>query len=485
MAKRLTKLVIEEAIKAEEQSKDTLSKLIKQADKGTDQTLICEDNIFNIITKLRRTTKTNEKKQILLDNKDNVYLREYLKIVYDPFTQYYIKKIPDYQGQSIGNLTLSSYVGFEEFKTFFGRLAKREITGNTAIAHFIDFVKKYEKYSQELINLTILRDVSAGINTSLINSVWSGLLTEFSVALGKALSDKNMTSIQFGGETPSLASTKLDGLRFLAIHDGQKYRGYSRTGKEIQTAKRILDEITTFTRHLKEKPVFDGECCIVLDNGVEDFKSIMTEWSRKNHTMENPKYFIFDYLTREEFDSQTSTRIFSERIEQLKKDWLSSNNVYNHLDIVEQIPLQTQDQLTEFREKMEKDGREGVIVRLDREYVGKRSEHIIKIKEFSDAEYKIVDVEIGTITFPGENGIDTFTDALTNVIIEHKGTKVSVGSGFSKKQRTEEFNGEKSKLLIGSTITIKYFEESQSKDGSWSLRFPTVKALFLGSERDN
>ena len=35
----------------------------------------------------------------------------------------------------------------------------------------------------------------------------------------------------------------------------------------------------------------------------------MKEIKRKDHTIENPKYKIFDYLTLEEFDTQTSTEI--------------------------------------------------------------------------------------------------------------------------------------------------------------------------------
>jgi ATP-dependent DNA ligase len=42
--------------------------------------------------------------------------------------------------------------------------------------------------------------------------------------------------------------------------------------------------------------VFDGEVCIVDENGVEDFQGIMKEIKRKDHTIKNPKYKVFDYL---------------------------------------------------------------------------------------------------------------------------------------------------------------------------------------------
>jgi ATP-dependent DNA ligase len=40
--------------------------------------------------------------------------------------------------------------------------------------------------------------------------------------------------------------------------------------------------------------IFDGELCIVDENGKEDFQGIIKEHNRKNHTIKNPKFLIFD-----------------------------------------------------------------------------------------------------------------------------------------------------------------------------------------------
>ena len=65
--------------------------------------------------------------------------------------------------------------------------------------------------------------------------------------------------------------------------------------------------------------VFDGEICMLDENGDEDFQNIIKEIKRKDHTIENPYYWMFDFLTLKEFQDKTSLTTFNERI----------NNLYN------------------------------------------------------------------------------------------------------------------------------------------------------------
>ena len=63
---------------------------------------------------------------------------------------------------------------------------------------------------------------------------------------------------------------------------------------------------------------------------------------------------------------------------------------------------------------------------------------------------------------------------LSQVWIEHKGHKVKVGSGFSQEQRLQYVDGS----IVGKTITVQYFEETNNDKGGISLRFPTVKHIY-------
>ena len=65
---------------------------------------------------------------------------------------------------------------------------------------------------------------------------------------------------------------------------------------------------------------------------------------------------------------------------------------------------------------------------------------------------------------------------LKNIIIEHKGCKVQVGSGFSQEQRRYYYHNPNE--IIGKTVTVQYFEETENQDGGYSLRFPVIKGIY-------
>ena len=74
-----------------------------------------------------------------------------------------------------------------------------------------------------------------------------------------------------------------------------------------------------------------------------------------------------------------------------------------------------------------------------------------------------------------KEGIEVEEDMLSAVIVEHKGNRVNVGSGFTIDQRKHFYDYPAN--IINKTITVQYFEESQSQSGDYSLRFPVVKHI--------
>lgn len=104
---------------------------------------------------------------------------------------------------------------------------------------------------------------------------------------------------------------------------------------------------------------------------------------------------------------------------------------------------------------------------------------MIKLKEWEDAEYTVKSIETGYMRMAdtGETKL-----VVTNVNIEHKGYPVSVGSGFSMQSRIDY--AQDPERIIGKTITVRYFSESRKENGSISLRFPTVKAVYEDRSRD-
>ena len=115
------------------------------------------------------------------------------------------------------------------------------------------------------------------------------------------------------------------------------------------------------------------------------------------------------------------------------------------------------------------------MLRKDAPFKGERTKDLLKVKKFMDAEYTVVDMETGQMIY-AEDGNKNF-DVVTAIIIEHKGNRVGVGSGLSKEQRIDWF--QHPEHILGKIVTIQYFEETtNSKDGSLSLRFPVLKAVY-------
>ena len=91
-------------------------------------------------------------------------------------------------------------------------------------------------------------------------------------------------------------------------------RLYSRMGKELTTLNKVKEAQQSGIINT----VFDGEICLVDENGDEDFQSVMKEIRRKDHQIDQPVFMMFDMITKSDFDNNTSTEILSTRLSKLR-----------------------------------------------------------------------------------------------------------------------------------------------------------------------
>jgi DNA ligase-1 len=242
---------------------------------------------------------------------------------------------------------------------------------------------------------------------------------------------------------------------------------YSRAGKDFIT----LDALKPSIERLGlTNMILDGEICMTDSDGNEDFQGIIKEIKRKNHTIETPKFFVFDMLTLKEFTDKVSVTTFSERI-------ANANNKITEDEFIKVLPqiVADDDTLSLFMETVKEEGWEGLMLRKNTTYQGKRSKDVLKVKKFHDAEYIVIDLE-HAINRVIVNGAEVDEMMMRNVVIEHKGNRVQVGSGFSHEQKRYYFNNPNE--ILGKQITVQYFETTKNMQGTESLRFPTVKAVY-------
>jgi DNA ligase-1 len=148
---------------------------------------------------------------------------------------------------------------------------------------------------------------------------------------------------------------------------------------------------------------------------------------------------------------------------------------YAEVSVLDQERVTSQEVLDHWVATAKENGWEGCMLRKDVPYKRGRSKDLLKIKGMQDAEYEVVDVETGKATY-NEGGHKEF-DVASALYIRHKDNIVKVGSGLSKEQRLRWFDHPEE--IIGKTITVQYFEETQdSKTGEYSLRFPVLKYVY-------
>lgn len=419
--------------------------------------------IQEFVEQTNSTTSRNEKIEIVKQFAD---LKDFFKFHYDDLVTYGVtSKACAKHTESYNHLGIFYNDSLETLMILLKKFVARELTGHAAIETLNCYKSIHVKY-EKLIDNIIDKNLKNRLGSKDINSAFSKLIPEFSIALAYPFSDGNNPKLINSGNW--YVSTKLDGVRLIAHKTGNEVRFFSRSGNEYLTLEAYKTEI--INNVAIENCIIDGELIFETQDGSDDFSEVMSQVTKKNYQVNNLTYMVFDILTHEEFFSLESKEILSDRYKRFSAITESSKiKILTQYKYSESIFKQL---LVEYNEK----NWEGFIFRKDTVYKGKRSKDILKWKEFFDAEYKVIGVEYDTKQMLVD-GVNTEVNCLANVIIEHAGNKVSVGSGFSDAQRLQ-YNDN----IIGQTITVQYKKESVDKTGKLSLQFPTFKILH-GKER--
>ncbi len=420
------------------------------------------EKLQNFVDQMKNTSSLNEKKVIIGSIQNDEFIKKALNYALDPFKKYYLtSKNCRKNSELLGHANT-----YGSIFTLLDDLANRVCTGHNAIANVNRFILENIQF-EDLIFSIIDRNLEIRASESVINKVIPNLIPTFDVALANKFDPKRVD-----WNDTWLASRKLDGVRCLTKVDYQgNVECYSRQGNEFETLDVVRDAVKKLG---VVGVVFDGEICLMDEDGNEDFQGIMKQIKRKNHTITNPKYVMFDYLTLKEFDAKESETKLTLRIARFAKHILHLEND-SCLSVLDQHVVSGDDHFAKLKADAEKDGHEGVMLRKDVGYEGKRSQNLLKVKKFFDAEYKVESIDFEDHRVIRE-GKEVVIPMMAQAYINHKGHEVAVGSGWNQEQRIKYHANPK--LIIGKTITVQYFEETKNQEGGLSLRFPTVKHVY-------
>ena len=423
------------------------------------------ERVKEMVTEVNSTNSVLEKKVILKRYND---LRKLLRYAYDE--------------NKVFSITSKNYLKFEkndkkdktkkvkkhtDLFDLLDDLVNRKITGDTALLHLYHFINSNSQYKEYILNI-IDKTLKIRLNTSVINKVFPGLIPVFQPVLANKYDPKRIEK----SKEDWYISRKLDGVRCLGIVNpkNKTVQFLSRKGKEFKTLDVLKQEILKNINQFKEPYVLDGEV-VSIEDGVEDFTGIMKQIKKKNYTMPNPKYFVFDMIKLDDFYKLESNEKYSVRLNRLNKILMGG---FPSFEILEQVKY-TEEDFVELVKRAEDNNWEGLMLREDVGYEGKRTNSLLKYKKMMDEEYKVVDIitgpwrEISKVT-----KLEKTIQTVVAVIIDYNNTKV--GSGFSLDERKHYFKNPQD--IIGKVVTIQFFEKTKD-----SLRFPVFK-INHGTKRD-
>ena len=434
--------------------------------------------ISELFSQIEKTAGTSDKMVLMQNalNESSQMKNTLIQIYEDTYDSHRKYGVHKFQILPIfGNKTLEN--DYDYFHELLDKLANRELTGNAAIeaveVRIAQFVNKDKPILASILN----KKLTIGLSKTSFNKFHQiGRATAFEVTLAVHLEDvKGVNPI----DGTWYASRKCDGIRTVAKitkNDGTTTVEFiSRQGKPITTLDNVKPALQWLVRDLDDGIYYaDGEGCIVDGNGDEDFQAILKEIRRKDWTIANPCYQLFDFVTEDEFMHKTKSANFDVRYAKMLK--MIEGNTFKTLKILKQELLKSQADFDRWENYVAAGNWEGFMLRKNEEFKTGRIKTLLKVKKFKDAEYVVKDVEIADMTTaePGIGNVE-YT-GVKSLIIEHKGNRVNVGSGLTKEQR-KAWYADPSKI-IGKTVTVKYFEETQNQNGTWSLRFPVLKAVY-------
>lgn len=281
-------------------------------------------------------------------------------------------------GQYLGKQTKQPELIIDKGKAKRSTLEQAELQFNSIINKYLD--KGYKKLSD--LTKTPFENISESEMNNLVPSIKTDSNGFLKPMLAKD-SNKCQTSVL---NKRLLCSTKLNGVRCLMQFSEGKIHAISRGGKEYNVPTTLIRE--ALEDFFKEYPsvILDGE---LYNHGhhLQELSGIarLKEWEDRCNILE---YWIYDIAD--------STKTFEERLEflMLLKDKLKG---ISKIKVIDHIETNSFKEIQDLHNKWVNEGYEGLVARKPNStyQFGKRGSDMIKVKEYMEQEFEIIDYKDG------------------------------------------------------------------------------------------
>lgn len=410
-------------------------------------------NYNDFFDKLAADDGRNYKIDLLNKHAHDKVLKKIVKAALDPFTQYYIRKIPEYQPNPNDGIALS--FGVDTLND----LANRLVTGNAGISHLKSTLEALNESDAKVIERIIAKDLKCGVSISTANKVWPNLILDYPVMLCSQYEQKLVDKINY----PAYVQTKMDGMRFNAIVKNGAVEYRSRNGKEIQLLGNLDNDFIRMANGVD--CVFDGELLVVDNAGIMDRQTgngILNKANKGTISDQEAgmvRATIWDLIPYNDFVNGKCSVHYEQRYDSL----CIMVNTYQptKVSLVDSWQVENYTEAQTLFEGLLAQGQEGIILKDFRGvWENKRTKSQIKFKGELECDLKIVGIQPGTGKYEGMLGA-ILCESADGVV------KVSVGSGFNDEHR--QTLGDE---IIGKIVAVKYNARITNKQGEESLFLP-------------
>lgn len=420
------------------------------------------NQLKKLCDELMSTSSKNAKTSIITRNKDNQLFTDVLYFLFNTYitTGLSTKKI----NKNVGVINGVNYVDCLTSELYplgdIRNLLEYIKANNTGRDYDISMCESYftnfEPDMQSFIKSILTKSLKLGFDSKTVNKVMGkGFIPEHEVQQAYSIDKYNLKKEEWFS-----LSEKMNGIRGSYV-DG---KFLSRQGLEIEGLDHIINEIETIGL---ADSFIDGELIRINSDGIPDNENFRLTTSIINSDSSDKsgiKFVIFDFMPAHEFENGESKLTYKDRLNLLYdlKDNIQMTDL-DHIEVVDLIYAGTdQSKIELYLNEMVAKDKEGLMLNRDMVYKCKRHNGILKIKRFYTMDLPVIGFEKGT---------GRLSDTLGAFVVDFKGNKVNVGSGFSDEQRNDFWNNRED--LIGRIVEVKYKEISSDKSGVQSLQFPT------------
>lgn len=429
-------------------------------------------SILNILESIGSDTKRSHKLALIEQHKDNPLFLKVVKMALDPYVNFYIRKIPDYDAK--GGQTLDWALAELE------KLAERTVTGNAGVEHLRNVLSSVTPADASVITRVIGKDLRCGMADGTVNAVIKGYIPEYPCLLARPYDDKNIANITY----PAYSQLKADGLRANVIVKNGKVTLCGRSGRAIDLLGELDTDMLLLSEQYNTDMFYDGEFVVV--NSAEEIIDRKTGNGIINKAIKGTigpaaarlvRFQVWDAFPLSEFYAGKSKETYDKRFDKLihaihlvraSQDFTAHVLAHGPLRF-RPIPFKIVNNLDEavaHFEELLAAGEEGTILKnFCGHWEDTRSKHLVKMKAEKDADLEIIGWNPGEGKFVGMVGslICATSDRLVEVSI----------SGFSDELR--QWITDNIDSLIGKIVTVLYNERISSKDKNRA----GVDSLFL------